>query len=97
MNFDILTLLTFFAIILFAYTIGMMIRDSRRSNLIKSKNVQTVKEVLSDYDKIAKRTHGVERERQKNSGKHYNDESFYLNRAELIRSKTDFFTWVNSN
>lgn len=97
MSFDIINILTLLAGALIAYTLCMIIRDKRMSKLKTSISSQKVEEALSDYDKIVRRTAGIERERQKNTGQHHDDESFYLNRAEVIRSKTNFFTFVNGN
>lgn len=97
MNFDTLNILTIISCILIVYTVFMMFRDKRVTKLKVDMTSQKVEEALSDYDKVVKRTAGIERERQKNTGQHHDDESFYLNRAEVIRSKTNFFSFVNGN
>lgn len=71
------------------------INKQRKDKVASSKKVEERVAMLSDYDRVAKRTFGLERERQKNRGEHFKDETVYLNRAETIRKSSRFFDWVN--
>ncbi len=51
------------------------------------------KQDLSEYEEILKATCSLESEREKNKGEHF-DELVYLERANLIRKKSPFFSWV---
>lgn len=56
---------------------------------------QQSQEEKSEYKKILNATYWLEHERQRNQGEHFDDETIYLNRAQAIRTKTSFFSFVN--
>lgn len=86
-----IAIFSIFATILAVYRIASDVTNNKK----KSKHLVSINEtLLSDYDKIVRRTHHIEHDRQKNKGVHY-EETTYLNRAEVIRKHTSFFNFVN--
>lgn len=89
-----LNLLAIFSIIATLFSLYRVYTDMKKDKC----NIKTATEAsqrrLSDYEKIVKRTYSVEHDRQKNKGIHYK-ECTYLNRAEIIRTQTNFFSFVN--
>ena len=74
-----------------------MLRDviSERRKLKKVPFPTTGDKEDDQYKKILKATYWLEHEREKNCGEHHSDENVYLTRAEVIRERTPFFSYVN--
>lgn len=95
MNVDFVNIVTIMAVVITAVclvrTILEVRAEKRESAVMKAKLAKE----MTDYEKILRATYGIEKEREKNQGKHFEDESVYLNRAKNIRESSPFFTWVN--
>lgn len=95
-NIDIINVVTIMSVIItmtfLIHTVLGIYREKRKKKYEES--IMSKKE-LTDYQKILHATYGIEKEREKNNGRHFEDEAIYLNRAEEIRLSSSFFTWVN--
>lgn len=96
MNFDFVDFLAVLSCTISAVFAVRMIKD-----IISVRKQQRIalyqqnQEKMSEYKKILIATYWLEHERQKNKGEHFDDETIYLNRAQTIRTKTSFFSFVN--
>ena len=93
MNFDIINVVTVIATIIAVVISFVMAKDiiSTRKPIEKP-NIST-KDL--EYKMITDVTKCLEFEREKNNGKHFDDENVYLERAKKIRENSPFFTYVN--
>lgn len=96
MSFDIVDFLSVLACTISSVFAFKMIKDiiSVRKQQ-RSVLYQQNPEEKSEYNKILSATYWLEHERQRNQGEHFDDETIYLNRAQTIRTKTSFFSFVN--
>lgn len=97
MKFDFVNLVAIVSAIITVVIAFLMTRDviSERK---KVKKISVPKEGGNEenrYKKILKATYWLEHERERNCGEHHSDENVYLNRAEVMREKTPFFSYVN--
>ena len=76
-------------------TLREMVSDRKQRKIVENKIEVDVKD--SEYKIIESSTYWLEHERQRNKGDHYDDESVYLNRAQTIRERTLFFSFINAN
>ncbi len=96
MNFDFvdfIAVVSFIAAIVIIYKIVTDYMSLRKQINVVGKSVDD--NGKSEYAKILDATYWLEHERQKNQGEHFEDESVYLNRAQVIRTETCFFSLVN--
>ena len=96
MNIDIVDIVTIMSVIITMTFLVLTILGAQKEKYKKNNGGSVIsKKELSDYQKILHATYGIEKEREKNNGKDFEDESIYLNRAEAIRLSSSFFMWVN--
>lgn len=98
MKFDIVNMMAVVsavvALIFIVKTFKEALSDKQRHP--KAPKAKGTSEGDVEYQKMVNSIYDLEHERQRNTGDHYEDESIYLNRAEAIRKKTEFFTFVNN-
>lgn len=95
MNFDIVNLLVIVSCLIALvplYKFGKDIIYFRKQR-INNENKKLIDD--SEYKKILRATYWLENERQRNTGEHFEDESIFINRAEVIRTSTSFFSFLN--
>ncbi len=98
MTFDALNIIAAFSLVAIFFIIGKMWRDSAvKKNKKNTADPEVINQEMTGYKKILAATHWLENERQRNTGEHYEDEVVYLNRAQTIKDKTPFFSFVNMN
>lgn len=54
-----------------------------------------INEKDNEYNKVKNITHIIKIEKEQKGERNYQDERTYLNRANLIRKKSSFFSWIN--
>lgn len=97
MNFDFVNIVTFLSVVVTALYFIHTVYETRK-NENKRKNLKLRREEeMSDYEKILRSTYGLEEAREKNKGMHFDDETVYLNRAEVIRMESPLFSWINQS
>jgi hypothetical protein len=97
MNFDFITIVSMISGLIAIFLAVKVVKDIRsfRKQQPPAINVVQVECLNSEYQKILDSTYWLEHERQSNQGEHFEDESVYLNRAQIIRENTSFFSLVN--
>ncbi|MDE5790469.1 MAG: hypothetical protein K2H96_04480 [Muribaculaceae bacterium] len=96
MNIILSDIMTVFSVISLIITIGILWNTVAKTREMKntSKQLELEKnQSTSEYDDILQVTHKLESEREKNKGEHF-DESVYLQRANMIRENSRFFSWI---
>lgn len=97
MNIDFVNVITVItALITICILIHTIISAKAEKRELSKSRIICQKE-MSDYGKILHSTHWLEKEREKNQGEHFEDETVYLNRAKDIRKSSQFFSWVNKS
>lgn len=94
MSFDFVNFLAIISLVGIVVIFYKMVADylSVRNRI---NAVDTKIDAIDEYNKILNATYWLEHERQRNQGEHFDDETIYLNRAQTIRTKTSFFSFVN--
>ena len=70
-----------------------IISDKKKRKEVLKNAEETIEDI--DYKRIKASTYWLEHERQRNKGNHFEDEGVYLNRAQVIRERTSFFSFIN--
>ena len=95
MNFDFVNIVTILSAVITVLCFIRVVYEVHKEKNEQKSLMSRKEEYMSDYDKILKSTYGLEKAREKNTGKHFDDETVYLNRAEEIRSGSPLFCWIN--
>lgn len=93
---DIANIITIVTGIIALIAVIQLIATEKRNKRIAGQNSKNSYTRMSDYDIVKQRTAQIENDRQKNSGEHFEDEQVFIARAERIRTKSDFFKYINN-